>query len=469
MRAEVTLRGAASRLDGPLLYLRRDVEVGLNQAVEVIGADGEPRLGRVAAVDRERMIVEVLEPTANLSLAETRVRLHGEPLRFGVGPGLLGRVFNGIGEVTDEGPPIPAEDRLPIEGRPINPVRREIPREFIETGITAIDLLNSLVRGQKLPIFSGSGLPHDRLAIQLTQWSRLLGGDGGDFAIVFVGMGVPYVTAEAFRKAMEDSGALGRTAMFLNLASDSATQRLLTPRYALTAAEYLAFEEGRHVLVVMTDMTNYCEALRQVSSSHGEVPSRKGFPGHMYSDLASIYERAGRIQGREGSLTQVPLLTMPGDDITHPIPDLTGYITEGQIVLDRDLARKDIYPPIDVLPSLSRLMAEGTGSGFTDPDHPDLAKQVYAAYARCLQVRTLASVLGEEGLPELDRTYLELGDAFEAEVLHQDDRRTLAESLELGWKVLRHLPREELNRLSDEQIERHFGGGEKSGGPEERG
>ncbi len=312
------------------------------------------------------------------------------------------------------------------------------------------------MRGQKLPVFSGSGLPHDRLAIQLTQWSRLLGGNSEDFAIVFVGMGVPYVTAERFRKAMEDSGALERTALFLNLASDSATQRLLTPRYALTAAEFLAFEEGRHVLVVMTDMTNYCEALRQVSASHGEVPSRKGFPGHMYSDLATIYERAGRLTDRRGSLTQVPLLTMPGDDITHPIPDLTGYITEGQIVLNRDLARKDLYPPIDVLPSLSRLMGEGTGSGYTDPDHPDLAKQLYAAYARCLQVRTLASILGEEGLPELDRQYLVFGDDFEQQLLHQEARRTLAEGLDLGWRVLRQLPSGELNRLSDEQIARHI-------------
>jgi V/A-type H+-transporting ATPase subunit B len=459
MRADITLEGAANRLDGPLLFLDRDLRVGLNQAVEVEGADGQGRLGRVAALDEERMIVEVLESTAELALEETRVHFHGEPLRFGVGPGLLGRVFNGIGEVIDGGPPIAAAHRLPIEGRPMNPVSRGIPRKFIETGITALDLLNSLVRGQKLPIFSGSGLPHDDLAIQLTQWSRLPGGNSDEFAIVFVGMGVPYVTAERFRKAMEDSGALGRTALFLNLASDSATQRLLTPRYALTAAEHLAFVEGRHVMVIMTDMTNYCEALRQVSASHGEIPSRKGFPGHMYSDLANIYERAGRLHGRDGSLTQVPLLSMPGDDITHPIPDLTGYITEGQIVLDRDLARKDIYPPVAVLPSLSRLMSEGTGSGFTDPDHPDLAKQVYAAYSRCQQVRTLASVLGEEGLPPLDRQYLALGDAFERELLHQEQRRSLAESLAAGWQILTHLPQGELNRLTDEQIERHLGSG----------
>ncbi|MEF8792454.1 V-type ATP synthase subunit B [Thiohalorhabdus sp.] len=464
MRAEISVTGAANRLEGPLLYLHRNVNVGLNQAVEVIGADGEPRLGRIAALDREQMIIEMLESTANLALADARARFHGEPLRFGVGPGLLGRIFNGVGEVIDGGPPIPAVQRLPIEGRPINPVHREIPREFIETGITALDLLNSLVRGQKLPIFSGSGLPHDRLAIQLAQWSRLLeGGDGEEFAIVFVGMGVPYVTAERFRKAMEDSGALERTALFLNLASDSATQRLLTPRFALTAAEYMAFEEERHVLVVMTDMTNYCEALRQVSASHGEVPSRKGFPGHMYSDLATIYERAGRLGDRGGSLTQVPLLTMPGDDITHPIPDLTGYITEGQMVLDRDLARKDIYPPVAVLPSLSRLMGEGTGSGYTDPDHPDLAKQLYAAYARCLQVRTLAGILGEEGLPELDRQYLAFGDTFEQQVLHQEGQRSLREDLELGWQVLQQLPVEELNRLSDEQIERHIGGTDGAG------
>jgi V/A-type H+-transporting ATPase subunit B len=316
--------------------------------------------------------------------------------------------------------------------------------------------MNSLVRGQKLPLFSGGGLPHGRLAIAVARHARLLRERSGEFATVFVGIGVSNAAAEDFRRAMEESGALERTALFLNLASDSSAQRILTPRYALTAAEHLAFDEGRHVLVVMTDMTNYCEALREVSASHGEVPSRKAYPGYMYSDLASLFERAGRVRGRPGTLTQLPILTMPGDDITHPIPDLTGYITEGQVVLDRDLDRRGLYPPIAVLPSLSRLMDQGTGEGFTHADHPALAKQLYAAYARASQVRILASVVGEEGLPASDRQFLAFGDAFERRVLAQDAPRTLEQSMAAGWEVLKMLPRAELSRLSDEQLARYL-------------
>ncbi len=459
MRPELSLADAGLRLEGPLLSLKRGVDVGLAEAVEVIGADGRARNGRIVALDQERLLVEVLEPTADLALRGLRVRFRGEPLSFGVGPGLLGRVFDGVGRPIDGGPPVAVVEERPIDGLPINPTARDLPQDFIETGVSAIDLLNSLVRGQKLPLFSAGGLPHGRLAIDITRHARLLreGGAASEFATVFVGIGVSAVAAEEFRRAMEESGALERTVMFLNLASDSSAQRILTPRYALTAAEYLAFTEGRHVLVVMTDMTNYCEALREVSASHSEVPSRKGYPGYMYSDLAALFERAGRIRGRPGTLTQLPILTMPGDDITHPIPDLTGYITEGQIVLDRDLDRRGLYPPIAVLPSLSRLMDQGTGQGYTDPDHPALANQLYAAYARAHQVRVLASVVGEEGMPETDRRFLAFGDAFERQVLHQDAPRSLAQSMAAGWDVLKMLPHAELSRLSDDQVAQHLG------------
>ncbi len=456
MRPNLYTTGNITAIEGPLLFLRRTVNVGLNEAVEVFGADGKARQGRVAALDDEVMTVEVLESTDGLALAETRVRFLGEALHFAVGPDILGRIFNGVGKVIDGGPPVAAEHSFRIDGLAINPAQRAQPADFIETGISALDLMNSLVRGQKLPIFSGGGMPHERIAIHIARQARLRGAERGDFAIVFVGIGVPHHTAENFRRAMEHSGALEHTVMFLNLASDSSTQRLLTPRYALTAAEYLAFAEDRHVLVILSDMTNYCEALREVSASHGEVPSRKGYPGYMYSDLAALYERAGCIKGHPGSLTQLPILTMPSDDISHPIPDLTGYITEGQIVLDRDLDRRGIYPPIKVLPSLSRLMKDGIGAGFTDPDHPALASQLYAVYARAIRVRLLASVVGVEGLPEIDRTYLELGDTLERELVHQEEGRTLEESLAIGWHLLRRLPHGELLRLSDAQIAAHL-------------
>jgi V/A-type H+/Na+-transporting ATPase subunit B len=456
----LTVEGAATRLEGPLLFLKRTLEVGLFDAVEVRGHDGHARLGRVAAIDDDVITVEVLETTAGLSLADTVVRFFGEPLSFGLGPGILGRVFNGVGQVIDGGPPIAARERYPIEGLPINPVARASPRDFIETGITTLDLMNSLVRGQKLPLFSGGGLPHDRLAVEIAGQARLRTASGhvpeSDFAIVFAGIGVPYDSAEFFRRSLEQRGALERTALFLNLASDSSTQRLLTPRFALTAAEYLAFVEGKHVLAILTDMTNYCEALREVSSSKGELPSRKGFPGYMYSDLATLFERAGCIRGKHGTLTQLSILTMPADDISHPIPDLTGYITEGQIVLSRNLDRRGIYPPVDVLPSLSRLMKDGTGGEYTHPDHPALASQLYSAYARAVQARVLASVVGEEGLAQTDRDYLAFGAAFEGEIVNQSGPRTLEQSMDVGWRLLSRLPRSELSRLSDAQIASHL-------------
>ncbi|NEV61835.1 V-type ATP synthase subunit B [Thiorhodococcus minor] len=447
----------AYRAEGPLLFLKRSLDVGLNEAVEVEGPDGSVRLGRIAALEQESVTVEMLDETAGLTLSGTRVRFFGEPLRFHVGPGLLGRVFNGIGKPLDGGPPLAAARAYRVDGLPIKPSARTAPDEYLETGFSAIDLMNSLVRGQKLPLFSGGGLPHDRIAVDIARNARLPDEQGDDFAIVFAGIGIPHDSAEFFREEMERSGALARTVLFLNLASDSSAQRLLTARFALTAAEYLAFTEGKHVLVILTDLTNYCEALREVSASRGEVPSRKGYPGYMYSDLATLYERAGRIQGRPGSVTQIPILTMPNDDITHPIPDLTGYITEGQIVLDRELHRRDLYPPIRLLPSLSRLMKDGTGRGRTHPDHPALAAQLYASYSQAQQTRVLASVVGEEGLAEKDRKLLAFGDAFEREVINQSDAvRTLEESMGAGWSVLRFLPPGELHRLDDRQIREHL-------------
>ena len=452
MRAELTTSGTITAIEGPLLFMRRNVNVSLGDAVQVLGTDGRERLGRIVSIDEEAMVAEILESTADLSLSDIRVRFLGDPLHFRLGPGILGRVFNGVGQPIDGGPPVSAHVTRPIEGRPFNPVDRDLPQDFIETGVSSIDLMNSLVRGQKLPIFSSGGLPHDRIASEIAQNARLRRQEGGDFAIVFVGVGISHDTADGFRQTMEDMGALDHMTMFLNLASQSSTQRLLTPRFALTAAEYLAFDQGRHVLVIITDMTNYCEALREVSSSRGEIPSRKGYPGYMYSDLATIYERAGCLKGASGTVTQLPILTIPADDISHPIPDLTGYITEGQIVLDRELDHKGIYPPVNVLPSLSRLFDLGTGPGFTHKDHPALTHQLFASFAKAVRTRVLASVVGHEGLTDTDRQYLEFADKFEIDFINQDSARTLEESMMIGWQCLRLLPASELNRLSDEQI-----------------
>jgi V/A-type H+/Na+-transporting ATPase subunit B len=458
MRAELTLENCVQRIEGPLLFLERKVEIGLNARVEVVDRDGRGRVGRVAVVDERTFVVEVLGSTVGLGVRDTRIRVWNEPLLFGVGPGMLGRTYDSIGQPTDGGAPIAAVRRMRIDGLAINPAARALPRDFIETGVSAIDLMNSLVRGQKLPLFSGAGLPHDRLATDIALQAHLRHEAQGSFAVVFVGMGISHDTAETFRDAMASSGALEHTAMFLNLADEPSTQRLLTPRYALTAAEYLAFVEGRHVLVVMTDMTNYCEALREVSAGHGELPSRKGYPGYMYSDLASLYERAGCIAGLPGTLTQLPILAIPADDIGHPIADLTGYITEGQIVLDRELDRRGIYPPVRVLPSLSRLMSAGTGEGFTHADHPALANQLFACYARAAHVGVLASVMGEESLPEVDRRFLAFGGEFEQRLVNQEGRRTLEESMAIGWQLLRGLPVAELTRLTKQQTDHYLDG-----------
>jgi len=456
VRPRLLVTGAASRLDGPLLFLRRTLNVGLNHAVAVHGGDGRVRLGRIAALDDDFLTIELLEASAGLALGDTVVRFYLEPLHFGLSPGVLGRVFDGVGRVIDGGPPIAIDRNFRIDGLPLNPVARARPHDFIETGISAVDLMNSLVRGQKLPIFSGGGLPHDRIAVQIANHARLRGAGSRDFAIVFAGIGVPHASADYFRRSFEASGVLERAALFLNLASDSSTQRLLTPRFALTAAEYLAFVEGKHVLVILTDMTNYCEALREVSGAKGDVPGRKGFPGYLYSDLATLYERAGCLHGLPGTLTQLSILTMPSDDIGHPIPDLTGYITEGQIVLSRELDRAGIYPPIGVLPSLSRLMKDGIGKGSTHTDHPTLSSQLYSAYARAIQARVLASVVGEEGLLDIDRKYLAFGMSFEQDLVHQTAARTLEASMEIGWRLLRGLPKSELSRLSDAQIAQYI-------------
>ncbi|WP_343079214.1 V-type ATP synthase subunit B [Ostreiculturibacter nitratireducens] len=456
MTFELRTKGAVTSIEGPLVFLKRVVNVGLGEAVEVEGADGSVRLGRIVALDEDRIVMELLESTTGLGIEDVTVRFRGEPMTMALGPGLLGRVFDGVGRPRDGGVPVPAVVRRRVDTGTINPATRGLPQDFIETGVSSIDILNSLVRGQKLPIFSAGGLPHDRLAAGIAQNARLRGEDEAGFAVVFAGIGVSHDAAENFRAAMEESGALEHTAMFLNLASEPSAQRLLTPRYALTAAEYLAFEEGRHVLVVLTDMTNYCEALREVSASHGEIPSRKGYPGYMYSDLATIYERAGWIKGVPGTLTQLPILTMPADDISHPIPDLTGYITEGQVVLDRTLEHKGIYPPVNVLPSLSRLIDQGIGEGYTHKDHPALAQQLFSTYARATRVRILSSVVGRDGLTDVDRLYLDFGDRFEAEFVHQKEMRPFEESFALGWKILAMLPTVELSRLSDAQIARHI-------------
>lgn len=458
MKPELSTTGTIAAIEGPLLFLKRNVEAALDDAVEVIDGHGRERLGRIVALDEDNLVIELLEATSELSLQGTRVRFRGEPLNFNLGPGILGRIFDGVGRPIDGGPPVAAEVALPIDGRPFNPAERELPRDFIETGVSSIDLMNSLVRGQKLPVFSSGGLPHDRLAAEIARNARLRSQDAGPFAIVFVGIGISFDAAESFRRGMADAGALAHMAMFLNLANESSTQRLLTPRFALTAAEYLAFHEGRHVLVIMTDMTNYCEALREVSSSRGEIPSRKGYPGYMYSDLATLYERAGCLKGASGTVTQLPILTVPSDDISHPIPDLTGYITEGQVVLDRALDHKGLYPPVNVLASLSRLFDLGTGEGYTHADHPALAHQLFASYAQAIRTRLLASVVGRDGLTETDKRYLEFADEFETQFIHQAGARRLEDSMRMGWQVLKRLPASEFNRLSDRQIATYFAG-----------
>ena len=400
----------------------------------------------------------MFEGTEGMALRNTHTRLTGHPMEIAVSEEMLGRTFNGIGEPIDGLGDIISDIKLDVNGKPLNPVTREYPRNYIRTGISAIDGLTTLIRGQKLPIFSGNGLPHDQLAAQIVQQASL--GDNSDeqFAIVFGAMGVKYDVADFFRRTFEESGVSEHVAMFINLANDPVVERLITPKVALTLAEYLAFEKGMHILVILTDMTSYAEAMREVSSSKGEIPSRKGFPGYLYSDLASIYERAGIVAGRAGSVTQIPILTMPNDDITHPIPDLTGYITEGQIVLDRQMHGQSIYPPINVLPSLSRLMKDGIGEGFTRVDHQDVANQLFSCYAKVGDARALASVIGEDELSPMDKKYLEFGKAFEEQFVGQDphENRNILETLEIGWRLLGMLPREELDRIDTKILDQYY-------------
>ncbi|GBC72408.1 V-type sodium ATPase subunit B [archaeon HR03] len=445
-------------IKGPLMVVGGVSGVGYDELVEVETVDGERRLGRVIEVSEGRAVVQVFEGTQGLGIAGTKARFLGRTMETPVSTEMLGRVFDGLGRPIDGLPDPIAEDVLDVNGEPINPEQREYPSDFIQTGISAIDGMNSLVRGQKLPIFSGAGLPHNMLAAQIARQATVPGKEE-EFAVIFAAVGVQNDEARYFRRSLEESGAIKRSALFLNLADDPAIERIVTPRIALTLAEYLAFKQGYHVLVIITDITNYAEALREVSAAREEVPGRKGYPGYMYTDLASLYERAGRIKGLKGSLTQMPILSMPSDDITHPIPDLTGYITEGQIVLSRDLYRKGIYPPINVLMSLSRLMGPGIISQKkTRADHGDVSNQLYAAYARAVQLRSLAEIVGKSGLSETDLKYLEFGDLFEQRFLRQgsNENRTLDQSLEIAWDILSSLPETELTKIKEEHIRKHY-------------
>jgi V/A-type H+-transporting ATPase subunit B len=444
-------------ISGPLVAVDGIHDVGYNELVEVVDGRGNVRLGMTLEVSPGAAVIQIFEGTSGLKLGTTKVRFTGRPLMMPVSPEILGRVFDGLGRPIDGGPDPIGEGR-DVNGLPVNPTAREYPRQFIQTGISAIDGMNTLVRGQKLPVFSGSGLPHMQIVAQIARQAKIVGEDVG-FAVVFAGMGIKHDEAMFYIRNFEESGAMERAVAFLSLADAPSVERLITPRAALTVAEYLAFEMDMHVLVILTDMTNYCEALREVSTEREEIPSRKGYPGYLYSDLASIYERAGMVKEKPGSITQMPVLTMPNDDISHPVPDLSGYITEGQIVLERDLNQRGIYPPIAGLPSLSRLMKDGIGEGMTRGDHAHLASQLFAAYAHVKDIRALASVIGEEELTPLDHSYLGFGDAFEKEFLSQafDEDRSIEQTLGLGWKVLSLLPKEELHRITEEEINKYYG------------
>ena len=469
--SEVTVSGGqevvgVSRIEGPIMVVEGAANVSYDEVVEIQDSTGRLRRGRVLEVGEKTAVIQVFAGSTGLSIDGTRVRFLGNTLHMPVAEEMLGRIFDGLGSPIDGGPQ-PLTDRYAdVNGQPINPTARVYPRDYIQTGISSIDGLNTLLRGQKLPLFSGAGMPHDQLAAQIVRQAtlgRVAGAaqtEGEQFAIVFAAMGVKNDVADYFRRSFTESGALTRVAMFLNLADDPPVERVVTPRAALTLAEYLAYEREMHVLVVLTDMTNYGEALRQISNVRGEVPSRKGYPGYLYSDLASMYERTGRIRTSKGSITQIPILSMPNDDITHPMPDLTGYITEGQIVLGRELFFAGVYPPITVLPSLSRLMKDGIGKDRTRDDHPRWGAQLYAAYAKTQDIRSLASVIGEEELGEVDQKYLKFGRAFEHEFVNQGvtENRSIERTLEIGWKLLSMLPKQELTRVTLEEIAQYYKG-----------
>ncbi len=443
---------------GSLISLSGAEDVAYGEIIDVVVDGKSKRKGKVVMVDESAIIAQVFQGTQGISTENTSVRFTGHPLEIPLSKDILGRTFNGIGIPVDDGPQVYSREKHNVNGRPMNPISRRYPRNYLETGISAIDSLMTLIRGQKLPIFSGNGMPHNELAAQIARQARVRG-EEENFAIVFAAMGVKHDDADYFRKSFESSGVLERVVMYLNLADEPVVERITTPRCALTAAEYLAYEEGMHILVIMTDMTSYGEALREISSAREEVPSRKGYPGYLYSDLAQLYERAGMLDGAKGSVTLLPILTMPNDDITHPIPDLSGYITEGQIVLSRDLYQKNIYPPINILPSLSRLMKDGIGEGMTREDHDEVSSQLFSSYSRVQEVRSLAQIIGEEDLSEIDRKFMEFGRQFEVKFLTQDidESRSIEETLDIAWEVLRVLPKEELERISPEFIDKYYG------------
>jgi len=447
-----------SDIAGPLLVVDGVEGAQYEELVEVnVPGEKTPRFGKVLDTSKGKAVVQMFASTAGMTAAGTRARFKGETLKLGVSEDMLGRVFNGSGETIDGGPALVPEQRLPISGDPINPYSREFPDDFIQTGISSIDVMNTLVRGQKLPIFSGAGLPHARLAAQIARQASVK--DGGEFAIVFATLGVSFEEAEYFRREFEEAGALGRSVLFMNTAADPVVERISIPRMALTTAEYLAFEKGMHVLVIMTDLTNYCEALREVSAARKEVPGRRGYPGYLYTDLSTLYERAGAVKGKKGTITQIPILTMPDDDKTHPVPDLTGYITEGQFVVSRELSNAGVFPPVDVQGSLSRLWAAGVGEGKTRDDHKNLKDQLFASYATGREVRELAVVLGEASLDATDLAHLRFADAFEKRFVGQGEyeNRSVEESLDIGWELLKMIPRTSLKRVKPAEIDKYMG------------
>lgn len=451
---------ALDRVQGPLIILSEVTDAAYDEIVDIVVDGREKKKGRVVQIQGDKAIIQVFEPTLGMSVENTSVTFTGKPLEISLSKDVLGREFNGLGEPRDGGGEIYSSKRYNVNGRPINPVARKYPRSFIETGISSIDCLTTLIRGQKLPVFSGNGMPHNELAAQIVRQARISNEEGNNFAVVFAAMGIKHDDADFFKRTFEQAGVLERLVMYINLADDPIVERVVTPRCALTTAEYLAFEEDMHILVIMTDMTSYCESLRELSSLREEVPSRKGYPGYLYSDLASLYERAGMIEGKKGSITQVPILTMPNDDITHPVPDLTGYITEGQIVLSRGINQRNIYPPINILPSLSRLMKDGIGAGFTREDHAEVSNQIFASYSHVQEVTALAQVIGEDELSEIDRLYLKFGNEFEERFLKQgfEEDRSMTETLDLAWDMLSLLPKNELDRVSPETLDKYYKG-----------
>ncbi len=446
------------RIEGPLIELSDIEDAAYGEVIKIKVEDGEDKTGKVIKIENDRVVVQVFESTSGISVKNSSVSFTGKPFEISLSKDILGRAFNGIGEPIDGGGRIFNKKVYNINGRPINPVARKYPRNYIQTGISSIDALTTLIRGQKLPIFSGNGLSHNELTAQIVKQAKISTDTDEVFAIVFAAIGVRHDDADFFKKSFQESDAFNRVVMYINYADDPIAERITTPRCALTAAEYLAFEENMHILVIMTDITSYCEALREISSAREEVPSRKGYPGYLYSDLASLYERAGMLKDKKGSITLLPILTMPNDDITHPIPDLTGYITEGQIVLGRELYQKNLYPPVNILPSLSRLMKDGIGKGYTREDHPDVANQLFSSYSKVQEIRALSQIIGEEDLSEIDKKYMKLGKEFESKLISQDfnDNRSIEETLDLAWEILSILPTEELDRIDPNLIEKYF-------------